>query len=62
MSAIVAAAGAVLQGMACMMADWMRCVTMDVIIAAAGAIGHGMTRMMGDRVLNCPHDFCRSIR
>ena len=62
MSALVAAAGAVLQGVACMVADWMCSVTMDAIIAAAGAIVQRMARMMGDRVVSCPHDICRSIR
>jgi hypothetical protein len=62
MSALVAAAGAVLQSMACMVADWMRSVTMDAIVAATGAIVQRMARMMGDRVVSCPHDICRSIR
>jgi hypothetical protein len=62
MSALVAAAGAVLQSMACMVADWMRSVTMDAIVAAAGAIVQRMARMMGDRVVSCPHDICCSIR
>lgn len=62
MRALVAAAGAVLQSVAGMMADWMRSVTMDSIVAAAGAIFQRMARMMGDRVVRCPHDACSSIR
>jgi hypothetical protein len=62
MSALVAAAGAVLQSMTCMVVDWMRSVTLDAIVAAARAIVHRMARMMGDRVVSCPHDICRSIR
>jgi hypothetical protein len=55
MCALVAAAGAVLQRVAGMMADWMRSITMDAIVAAAGAIFQSMARMMGDRVVSCPH-------
>lgn len=62
MSALVAAAGAVLQGMTCVVVDRVLSVTMDAIIAAAGAIVQGVARMMGDRVVSCPHDKCRSIR
>ncbi len=61
-TALIAAAGAVLQSMARMVAERMRSVTMDAIVAAAGAIVQRMARMMGDRVVSCPHDICRSIR
>ncbi len=55
-SALVAAAGIILQGITCVVVDWVRSVTMDAIIAAAGAIVQGMGRMMRDRVASCPHE------
>jgi hypothetical protein len=38
MGAFAAAAGAILQSMACVVADLMRSVTMDAIVSAAVAI------------------------
>ncbi len=62
MSALVAATGAVLQGMACVVMNRMGSVTMDALVAAAGAIVQRMARMMGDRIVSCRHDICRRIR
>ena len=61
-SSIIATAGTVLQGMACVVSNWMRWVTINVSAAAAGTIGHCMARMVRDRIISCPHLSCRSIR
>jgi hypothetical protein len=42
MSAFFGAAGAILEGIAHMVADWMRSVAMDAIITAASAVIGGM--------------------
>jgi hypothetical protein len=59
-SAAVAAAGAIAHGMAGVVADGMRPVT----LAAAGSIAHGVAGMVGDVAVMVLHDddVCPSIR
>lgn len=60
-SAAVAAAGAVLHGVARMMAGGRRrSIAIVTTAAAAGTIAHGMARVVGDWVAGGAH--CPSIR